>query len=613
MLDKIKKSVAAAVLSALAVALLLGSSGLIAHAEVQTQPAENIVEQCTVTASSYGGEIGYLWNHLWGGIFEAGGEGRQSISVNLNGRQAAGIYIRWAKGPHPWKLEATLADGRLEEGNHGAMGFIQEYVPLPENTVSFRIITEDGAARPLRMVELEVYTHGTLPESVHIWEPTPSTAEIMFLATHQDDEILYFGGAIPWYAGELDYDTVVAYTAFDSSRRLHEALEGLWLCGATQYPVFMDFPDRYSMSLDEAREHWNEASVTGAVTGLLVKYRPQVVVSQDIEGEYGHGQHRLTVHCLRQALSKAEDSEYVSAHFPGSETWSVPKCYLHLYAKNNIRMQWDKLTVTDAGGKTTLQIAREAFLCHASQQEFGYEVSTTAEGYDCRSFGLYRTTVGEDANKNDFFENITLRSLHARPDEPVPDFFEPVGKTGCLVRCTHEQWLGSEYMRYCVADGEAGWFAADSTGVVVQPPQRVQPVLDDITLDISAYQTLTQIKDKPRLYSYTDGVMVENQTVRYCRFGAAEPAFYCTDENGVLTEPAVAVSISTQIIQRPADAGDEYVQTWERAADVTDPTRRDVSRSIIILCTALLVVTALALSVSVIRLSTLSKRPRRRR
>lgn len=599
----------------IAVILLLCSvseNRFIAHADGQEQPARNIVTQCDVSATSYGGEIDYLWNELWGGIFEVRGGGRHSINVDLNGHDAQGIYIRWAKGPSPWRIEITLRDGRLLTEDHGKNGFLQEYVTLPADTAGFSIVTDDASAHPIRMVELEVYSPGVLPDSVHIWEPTPSRAEIMFIATHQDDEILYFGGAIPYYAGELNYDTVVVYTAFDSSRRLHEALEGLWVCGATQYPVFLDYPDRYSMTIEEALESWNEAEVTKSLTELLVRYQPQVVVSQDIDGEYGHGQHKLTVHCVRQALNKAEDPDYVSGNFPEATTWSVSKCYLHLYRKNAISMPWDKLTMTSAGGKTTLEIARRAFLCHASQQEFDYEVSTTAEGYDCRSFGLYRSSVGEDVNKNDFFENITLRTLQAQPQEALPDYLERIGTTGWFCRCTAERWLQSEYMRYCTVDGVTGWYASDSTGVVQQPLQTVQLVMDDITLDTSAYQTLTQIKDKPRLYSYSDGVMVEDQIVRYCSVGAGEPGFYCTDENGMLTQPAVQVSVSPEKLKKPADAGMVYVQTWEQAADVEDPSR-DVSRSIIILCSALLVVTALALSVSVARLCAINKKRRYRR
>jgi len=607
-----KKLIFAAFVVAVLVMLNTGHGAWNVYAEGQDRSAQNIVTGCTVTATSYDGETEHLWDGYWGEIFHVKGGGRQSVNVDLNGNKSQGMYIRWAKDSSPWRLEVTLEDGRLYDKDCGNDGFLQEYVSIPEDAVSFRIITDDGNSSPLRIVELEVYSPGRLPESVHIWEPTPSQAEIMFVPTHQDDELLYFGGAIPYYAGELNYDTVVVYTAFDNSLRLHEALEGLWTCGATQYPVFLGYPDIYSESLEEAMKSWDEASVTKSLAELLVHYRPQVVVSHDINGEYGHGQHRMTVHCLRQALSKAEDVEYVSRNFTDMQPWSVSKCYLHLYRKNNISMQWDKMIMESAGGKSSLDIARKAYRCHVSQQKFEYEVSTKAEDYDCRSFGLYRTTVGEDINKNDFFENITLRTVRANPTEPLPDYLERIGSTGWFCRCTDERWLHSEYIRYCTINGATGWYAADSTGIVLDSLQQVQLVMDDITLDLSSYETLTQIKDKPRLYRYSDGIMVENQIVRYCSVGAAEPGFYCADEDGTIPEPAVQVSVSQEKLKKTSDVGMVYVQTWEQATEAKNDYDRDISQNIIILCSTLLVIAALALSVSVIRLSVIRKKRRRR-
>ncbi len=606
-----KKMILAAFVAAVLIVMSAGYGAWNVYAEGQARSAQNIMSRCTVTATSYDGEIDYLRDGYWGEIFYVRDGGRQSVNIDLNGNEAQGIYIRWAKGSSPWRLEVTLEDGRLYDEDCGTNGFLQEYVSIPEDAVSFRMITNDGSTSPLRIVELEVYSPGKLPDSVHIWEPTPSRAEIMFVPTHQDDELLYFGGAIPYYAGELNYDTVVVYTAFDNSLRLHEALEGLWTCGATQYPVFLGYPDLYSESLEEAMETWDEAAVTKSLAELLVRYRPQVVVSHDIDGEYGHGQHRLTVHCLRQALNKAEDAEYVSSNFADMQPWSVSKCYLHLYRQNNISMQWDKIIMESAGGKSSLDIAREAYRCHVSQQIFEYEVSTAAENYDCRSFGLYRTTVGEDINKNDFFENITLRTVRADFTELLPDYIERIGSTGWFCRCTDERWLQSEYIRYGTVNGTTGWFAADSTGVVLEPLQQVQLVMDDISLDLSSYETLTQIKDKPRLYRYSDGIMVENQIVRYCSVGASEPGFYCADENGTITEPAIQVSVSQEKLKKASDAGMVYVQTWEQATEAADYYDRDVSETIIILCSILLVISALALSVSVIRLSVIRKKRRR--
>ena len=60
------------------------------------------------------------------------------------------------------------------------------------------------------------------------------------------------------------------------------------------------------------------------------------------------------------------------------------------------------------GGKTGMEVADAALQCHKSQQPVGFYASYHAP-YDCRDFGLYATTVGEDVLKNDFLENISLQ------------------------------------------------------------------------------------------------------------------------------------------------------------------------------------------------------------
>ena len=56
------------------------------------------------------------------------------------------------------------------------------------------------------------------------------------------------------------------------------------------------------------------------------------------------------------------------------------------------------------GGKTAYEMAVEGFAQHRSQQKW-FSVEKSGK-YDCRKFGLYRTTVGLDTGSGDLFENI---------------------------------------------------------------------------------------------------------------------------------------------------------------------------------------------------------------
>ena len=72
----------------------------------------------------------------------------------------------------------------------------------------------------------------------------------------------------------------------------------------------------------------------------LRRFKPQVVVGHDAAGEYGHGTHIINSETLRDAVSAAADAE----NFPYSAAqygvWDTPKLYLHLWAENEIVMDF---------------------------------------------------------------------------------------------------------------------------------------------------------------------------------------------------------------------------------------------------------------------------------
>ena len=69
-----------------------------------------------------------------------------------------------------------------------------------------------------------------------------------------------------------------------------------------------------------------------------------------------------------------------------------------------IDMDW-RQPLEAFGGKTSFEVAEAGFRCHISQQNTDYHVEDWGP-WDNSLFGLYRTTVGPDEAKDDFFENI---------------------------------------------------------------------------------------------------------------------------------------------------------------------------------------------------------------
>ncbi|MHB8963678.1 MAG: PIG-L deacetylase family protein, partial [Saccharofermentanales bacterium] len=282
-------------------------------------------------------------------------------------------------------------------------GFLNEYIPMEKTARQVRISIEaDG--RPASVARLTAYSRGSPPEHVQQWAPPLEKADMLVLPTHADDELLYFGGVLPTYAGEQKKKVQVAYLTYHDTPRTREQLAGLWITGVVNYPVISSFPDQYAASYEDAKRVYSESEVLGFQIMLLRRFRPDVVVGHDLDGEYGHGMHIMNARMLTQALTLSEDP----AQYPESAelygTWTVKKCYLHLYDENKVVMDW--LTPLAAfDGLNAWEVAKLAYAEHVSQHVFKYRVRIEGPN-DCRLFGLYFSAVGPDTGRNDLFENI---------------------------------------------------------------------------------------------------------------------------------------------------------------------------------------------------------------
>ena len=323
-------------------------------------------------------------------------------------RPAEGLYVIWDDLPGAWTL--TEGGRRLPCGRNAVL---HEYIPLSGTQNEFFLELPPGSA----VCEIALYTDGRLPDSVQIWEPPCAQADLLLFPTHGDDEHLFFGGIMPYYAGELGLKVQVAYLTnhkFTEKHRVHEILDGLWTVGVRAYPVFSDFPDVYAGSLEEAERIYEKEAVAAWQVETIRRFRPSVIVGHDFDGEYGHGAHMLNARMLAEAVPAAADA----AQYPESAAeygvWDTPKLYIHLYEENTLYLDWENLKLSAFGGRTALEMAREGYRCHLSQQHWSFAVRTDGYG-DCRCFGLYRSTVGADVQKNDLFENIRIES------EPTPE------------------------------------------------------------------------------------------------------------------------------------------------------------------------------------------------
>ena len=308
------------------------------------------------------------------------------------------LYIIWDSPVSQWTL-----DTGSQKLICGTNGFLHEYIKLPESTENLSINIHDTC----RISDIYAFSEGDVPDYVQIWEKPCETADFLVFSTHADDEILFLGGVLATYGGEASLPVQVCYlTNYWNGLHIreHEKLDGLWECGIRNYPVNGDFDDLFSETLQQAESVYVYDDILDYVTSQIRRFKPNITVTQDLDGEYGHGGHMI----LAKAVTEAVENSMSATFFPDSASeygvWDVKKTYLHLYPENEITLDL-RHPLSKLNDRSALQTAKDAYLKHVSQQWCWFYVSDTNE-YSCSRFGLYRSTVGADTG-SDMTENIT--------------------------------------------------------------------------------------------------------------------------------------------------------------------------------------------------------------
>lgn len=315
--------------------------------------------------------------------------------------QCHALYLSFFDTPPSLMVSTQGADGSWQLACKQPEPYYNACVPLAGAS---KIRLENARGEGFSVSEIHLFGAGELPSWVQQWKPFTGKADLMVLASHPDDELLFMGGTIPYYAGELEKKVIVAYLTYPRQKeRYNELLNGLWYCGVREYPQLSPFRDVVTRNPEDfVEELGGEDVVMGYAVELLRRYQPDVVVTHDRDGEYGHGAHIVASRLMREGLPLAADASYQPAK---GQPWQVKKLYLHLYKYNKIKMDW-KQPLAAFDGKNALTVATEAFEFHVSQVKSGTDMEDGLL-YDNSRFGLWFSAVGEDVEKNDFFENIT--------------------------------------------------------------------------------------------------------------------------------------------------------------------------------------------------------------
>ena len=374
--------------------------------------ARDITAQCKITSSDSDSSIKSLYDRdETTGCGVRAGKG-QYLQITPGDAPVAAVMLEFGTYTHSFAIQAQDADGAWREiasfENTGDYG--QAYLTFPAQSGRFRIAFScaDGRERKATIREMYLFSEGTPDLALaHAWQPPCEKADLLFVVAHPDDEILWFGGAIPYYAGQLGLQVQAAYlTCYKPERRL-ELLNGLWHCGVRSYPDIGTFSDGRNNDMNGAYARWGRENTYTRIVRAIRRYQPEVILTQDVKGEYGHTQHLVVSDAVyTAAVELAADASYDPQSAQEYGVWQVKKLYRHLGSQPTTVMDWSQ-PLSAFGGDTGFQVARRAFAWHESQtKDDRWQVAYKGSRFDSTLYTLVFSTVGEDEAGNDFFEHI---------------------------------------------------------------------------------------------------------------------------------------------------------------------------------------------------------------
>lgn len=346
---------------------------------------------------------------------------RQEEAFTLTWDEAfsdARLCISWQEPPENVSVVQYAADGTALHR--------ETLVPHPDSVIELRSEARSAAVQAgengMKVLFCAVYGPGELPEPFHEWQETPDHLDYLLISTHPDDDVLYLGSIVPTYGAEQGYVGTIVYVTCQNRVRADEAENGAWTMGLRYRPVFLGMKDVYNSASKELKDMFQYSELLLNTVRIYRKLHPLVVFAQDLDGEYGHWQHKLTAKAAREAFSLAADPTFDPESADQYGTWQVQKLYLHLFRKNKLTVD-AHAPLSFFDGRDAYDVACEAYRKHETQQRYRFKVRRDDGAYAFNRFGMAEGVVPVG---NDVFDSIDARLLsnYVEPTptpEPTPD------------------------------------------------------------------------------------------------------------------------------------------------------------------------------------------------
>ncbi len=364
--------------------------------------------QCIFAVSSHRSTFFYARDASSESVWKSS-KGEQSIAIEVQSdiSNIKGFYFKWDEIPPTWDLYAYDSDGKeILIDNGGKNEGLTEFAEVPASMSEYKkfkfVSTNPETA--FAIANLSVFAGG-IPEYVPRWESIQNNqVDLLVIAAHPDDESVFLAAPVVTYINE-GKTVATGYMTWGAAYRRFEAEEACWMLGEKYAPTLRSAHDMMTNSLESMEKYWPLDDAVGYIVELIRKYKPSVIITHDIGGEYGHGAHIETSYATQLAFDQASDATKFPESAEKYGVWKPGKLYLHMYDEG--KMTFDINTpLRNYNGETVFQVATAAFERHRSQAAKGWTIESTGE-CSMEYFGLFASNVGSDKNHDSMFENIT--------------------------------------------------------------------------------------------------------------------------------------------------------------------------------------------------------------
>lgn len=133
--------------------------------------------------------------------------------IDPNGQTVDAVCVQYGEHILPYVVQAQDAQGDWQQIGAYTGDYAQGYAAFPARSQRFRLVfARDGEKLPLSLRQINVFTPGDIPAiEAREWQPSCEKADLLLIVAHPDDELLWFGGALPTYAGERGMAVQVMY------------------------------------------------------------------------------------------------------------------------------------------------------------------------------------------------------------------------------------------------------------------------------------------------------------------------------------------------------------------------------------------------------------------